>query len=207
MIQVIQQNLICFIKNYMKGYNKLENRDILKNYIDQYGRVDIANIIDKYSNYVYTIVKNLKNIQILDEDIEEIVSDTFFAIWKNFSNLSENVEVKSYLAGTCKNVLKNKYRKVFVYAPISNYEKNSADFTYIDKVLEEKDEYNEIKTAIKNLSKDEYDVFIMFYYDDISIKNIDQSLNFSEGKVKVMLHRIRKKIKKILIEGGNIYEE
>ena len=43
----------------------------------------IEKIVDEYSGYVYTIIKNLSNQNLSQEDIEEIITDTFFVVWKN----------------------------------------------------------------------------------------------------------------------------
>ena len=37
----------------------------------------VENIVNDFSNYIYAIIRN-SNLRILDEDIEELVSDVFF---------------------------------------------------------------------------------------------------------------------------------
>ena len=51
------------------------------------------------------------------------------------------------------------------------------------------------------------DIFILFYYNSMTIKQIAKRLNISEVNTKTKLYRVRKKIKKILIEGGYCYEQ
>ena len=48
----------------------------------------IEKIFDDFYGYVYTIVKNDVNKYITNEDIEEIISDVFIALWKNKENLN-----------------------------------------------------------------------------------------------------------------------
>ena len=57
----------------------MENKDVLGNYISN-NVLDIEKMISEYSSYLYLIVKNMGSIAILDEDIEEIISDVFIAI-------------------------------------------------------------------------------------------------------------------------------
>lgn len=40
-------------------------------------------IIDKYSDYIYTVVKNFSGRAFSEQDIEEIISDVFILLWKN----------------------------------------------------------------------------------------------------------------------------
>ena len=61
------------------------------------------------------------------------------------------------------------------------------------------------KIIINKLEKfkpEEKDIFISYYYDDNSIKEISNKLNISESKVKVNLFRMRKRINQALKERG-----
>ena len=69
--------------------------------------LDIEKITKDYSNYVHTIIKN-SNIDFSNEDIEEIIVDVFFALWKNEKRLDINKSMSAYIAGITKNLIKNK---------------------------------------------------------------------------------------------------
>lgn len=169
------------------------------------GKLDIDQIIDDFYGYVYVIVKNSVSIAITDEDIEEIVSDVFVAVWKNSTNLLNTTVLKPYLAGIAKNVIRNKYRKTELNFSISDYENNLMDNYNIEKIAEENEQDKLIQDALKNIKQDEYEIFILFYYESKSIKEIAKILNFSTSKVKTTLHRVRKIIKRKLEDGGYSY--
>lgn len=60
----------------------------MKNKIKKYKNnkeLDLEQIIEEYSKYVYKIIKNMANLS--EEDTEEIVADTFFILWKNKDKL------------------------------------------------------------------------------------------------------------------------
>lgn len=44
--------------------------------------LEIVIVIDEYSGYVYKIIENMAMQYLSKEDIEEIISDTFFILWK-----------------------------------------------------------------------------------------------------------------------------
>lgn len=69
----------------------------------------------------------------------------------------------------------------------------------------ENDQNDIIKSTLKELKSQEYQVFIMFYSEGKTVKEIAKILNFSESKVKVVLHRVMKKIKTNLEDGGYSY--
>lgn len=58
--------------------------EILKDYLVN-GKIDIDKMLDDFYGYIYIIVKNNVSMFLTDEDIEEIISDVFVAIWKNKS--------------------------------------------------------------------------------------------------------------------------
>lgn len=60
----------------------------------------------------------------------------------------------------------------------------------------------DIEQKIKGLKDIDIKIVNLFYYSSVSIKDIAKKLNISELNVKTRLHRIRKKIKKELNNGG-----
>ncbi len=183
--------------------SKLKN-EILNDYLIN-GKIDIDRILDDFYNYVYIIVKNGVSVSITDEDIEEIISDVFVAIWKNSSISLKTIEIKPYLAGTAKNIIRNKYRNTKLNFYISDYEENLVDACNIEKSIEENEQNKVILDTLKSVKLKEYEIFILFYYESKSIKEIAKVLNLSTSNVKTILHRIKKIIKRNLKDGGYGY--
>ena len=181
-------------------------KEILSDYLLN-GKINIDKLLDDFYGYVYITVKNGVSIYLTDEDIEEIISDVFIAVWKNSRMLSNTTNIKAYLSGTAKNIIRNKYRKNEINFSISDYEEKIIDNNNLENIVENKEKDLLIKKCLKTLKEDEYKIFIMFYYKKKSTKEIAKGLNCTIEKIKVMLHRVRKKIKKILEDGGYGYEK
>ena len=179
-------------------------KEILKDYLLN-DKVDIDKLLDNFYGYVYIIVKNGVSVYLTDEDIEEIISDVFIAIWKNSTTLPDITDLKPYLAGIAKNIIKNKYRKSELNFSISEYEEKIIDNSNLEKQAEENEQHIIIKNTLKTLKREEYKAFIMFYYEAKTTKEIAENLNCTVGKVKVILHRVRKIIRKNLEDGGYGY--
>ena len=60
----------------------------------------------------------------------------------------------------------------------------------------------DVQQKIKGLKNIDIEIVNLFYYSSMSVKDIAKKLNISEFNVKTRLHRIRKKIKKELSNGG-----
>ena len=104
----------------LREMKKVEEKTIDK-YIEN-DALNIEKVINEYSGYIYIIVKNLAKETISKEDIEEIISDVFIAVWNNREKLDKTKPIKSYLAGITKNLIKLKYRKIQFDFNIDDYE-------------------------------------------------------------------------------------
>ena len=179
-------------------------REMLNDYLVN-GKIDIDKLLDDFYGYVYIIAKNTVSIHITDEDIEEILSDVFVAVWKNSNKLSSTTDLKAYLAGATKNIIRNKYRKKEINFSITDYEEKIIEDSNLEKITEENEQNKIIKNTLRTLKTEEYKIFIKFYFEAKTINEIAKELNCSVGKVKVILHRVRKKIKRNLEDGGYGY--
>lgn len=164
--------------------------------------LDLERIIDEYSGYVYKVINNMAVQYFKDEDIEEIVSDTFFILWKNKNKLDNEKPLSSYIAGIVKNLVKEKRRIININDDISDYINTIQDNIKVDMICEQREKIAIIEKTIKEMKNEDIDVFKLFYYSSMKISEIAKILNFSEFNVKSRLYRIRKKIKKELIKGG-----
>ena len=169
--------------------------------------LNIEKIINQYSGYVYSIVNNLKSPYISNEDIEEVISDVFLAIWKNSKHLDKETSIKPYLAGIARNIISKKYRTTLPNYAINDEIDKIVYLEDIEKVTEENAQDEIIRKSLKLLKREEYQIFIMFYYESKKIKEIAENMKLSQSKVKVILHRVRKEIRKNLKEGGYGYGE
>ena len=183
----------------IKEFLKLENLKQIEYYYKN-NDIDIDQIIEDFTPYITKIINNGTNNQLSFEDKEEIFSDTFFILWKNRKRLNINVSLNSYLAGITRNLIKEKYRKLKNFYDISDFENDIT--TSINMYENDRELILDIEQKIKNLKEIDIEIVNLFYYSSMSVKDIAKILNISDINVKIRLHRIRKKIKKELNNGG-----
>lgn len=183
----------------------MENSNLIKFYIKNDDTLDIEKIVNDYSNYIFTIIKNITKNLITDEDIEELISDVFLVVWKNKEKLDYNLELKPYIAGISKNISKNKLRSLKI-PYICNIESQEEIRTLesTQELVETKEELDIILNELKAIGKDSK-IFTMFYFEEKKIKQIANILKLTEFNVSTKLHRIRKRIKKTLESRGYNY--
>ena len=109
------------------------------------------------------------------------------------------------MAGITRNLIKEKLKSLKYSIDIEQC-KNLVEYSYIDIYSQEREEVNQLYKKIKDLKELDIKIITMFYYSNKSIKDIAKELNISEVNTKTRLHRIRKKIKQELKQGGFIDE-
>ena len=168
----------------------------------------IEKLIKSYSRYVYTIIDNFTKSKLNNEDVEEIISDVFFIIWKNRDKIDYSIDIKPYIAGITKNLIKNKYKKLHLEYSIDELKENLIDFSNeTEDAYKKIDNKNMLLDKLKKLNDTEYKIITMYYYERKKIKEISKNLNLSVSKVKITLYRVRKKLEKVLKKDGYNYGE
>lgn len=172
-------------------------------YFKENGVLNIEKVINRYNSYICKILSNSISNQV---DIEEILADVFIIFWEKYDRLDKKAEVKPYLIGIVKNLIKRKYRDYHIN--FENIELYDNDIKYdvdFDNIVENKEKAQIISDCLNNMKEIDRKIFIMFYYTQKKIKEISKELKISESRVKIILHRKRKIIRKNLKERGYDY--
>lgn len=174
----------------------MNEEKLIKEYIKN-SVLDIDRIIKEYTPYVYKVILN-KTSMLNSEDIEEIISDVFLTLWSNEQKLDINKNLTPYIAGITKNLIKKKRRNQRDTENIDDYYEKLILSENIKVYSEEIEKNERVLEELNKLKDEEKEIFMLFYYEDMKIREISKSLNISESKVKSKLSRTRKKLKKII---------
>lgn len=153
--------------------------------------VGIDIIIEEYSGYVFKIVSNISKNLLTIQDMEEIVSDTFYLFWRNQDKIKTNI--KSYLGAIARNSTYDRLRKLNITLEYMEELDTSYNPIYDDIII--------VKDKLNKLSLEEKKVFLYYYLDGYKVKEISKMLNKSVSDIKIKLYRIRKKLREELKNG------
>lgn len=151
----------------------------------------IEELFTKYYNdtllYTLSLTKNYPLA-------EEIVSDAFYTALKTADGEVENF--KAWILKVCRNLYLNRIRKS---KRLEELDENMADMSEsaLEKIIR-KEEYRALYHAISVLNSSYKEVITLFYFEDLSVKDIALVTGKSEAVVKVTLFRGREALKKIL---------
>lgn len=173
---------------------------------------DLSMLIDRYTPYIAKIVSSVGGHFLSNEDIEEIVSDTFFTTWQYRKKLIHGDDIKPYMAQIARNKTKNQLRKLAKISSIiienidSTNDINDSDNIFVlDHIITDL-QIEEIQNIVNRFDTPEKEILYGYYFYEFKLSEIANRLNLPLSTVKSKLYRSRGKLQQLLIEGG-LYEE
>lgn len=129
---------------------------------------------------------------------EDLTSDTFY---KAILSLDVHISyIKYWLFKVCKNLFLDYTRKDKEYSDTDKLDHIiSLEETPLDQLINN-EEKKRLYQMVINLPSSYREVIILYYYCDFTLKEITKATGFTEGNIKVILFRARKKLK-IQLEG------
>jgi len=158
-------------------------------------KTEYCELVGQYRKQLYVLAYAiLKN----EMDAEDAVCNGILKGYEHLEQLKDSRKLKSWLNVITKNeALKIKEKR----ALLPGNEK-------LEEILEPVyDSYNELWDIIQKLKEEYRLVVVLFYYNEMSVKEIARVLEISVGTVKSRLNRAREFLKKELGDWeGNMYE-
>ena len=151
---------------------------------------------EAYKAVYWTAMSLLKN----EADAEDIVQDTFVSFIESYSDMTDTVKATALL----KKIAANKCLDRIKLAKTDNMDEEFFDNVeaipedFLPDSIVESDEMRKIVMDIINnsLSEDVRRTLILFYFDEMSTKEIAEALDVPQGTVLRRLNFARNKIKK-----------
>ena len=162
-------------------------------------------VIDSYSSYVTTIIRNILDSSMTNADVEEAASDVFLTLWYNSEKVMPG-KLKAYLGGIARYKAKEKMRK-------TNQEIQLDDDIILisdenpERDFAEKEQAQFIRLALLRMPYPEREIFIRHYYYYQTVETVSKEMGINLSTIKTKLRRGRDKLKKVLVEGGYGIEE
>ena len=152
--------------------------------------------IDKYSNYVGTIVSNILKDSMTHEDIEEVTSDVFVTLWQSAEKLYP-LNLKGYLSRVARSLSMQKLRDKATGLPLDEDILILDDDSEFDRLAqEEQDEM--VRKAVYAMPQPDKEIFLRFYYYCQSVSVISQQMQMNPSTIKTKLRRGRERLRLIL---------
>ena len=158
-------------------------------------------LVEKYQDFVYSLaLKMLKNA----EDAEEIAQDCFVKAYTKLGTFEAKSKFSTWLYSivyhTCVTELRK--RKTNISSLEENMISDRDEFRLFEAITENKKEEQEkyINEALEKLPEEDNVLINLYYYEGLSVADIQEVTGMTESNVKIKIFRARKKVYTILQE-------
>lgn len=160
----------------------------------------IDEIMNKYAQEVLQLVYSYVNNK---EVAEDVTQDIFVKCYKSLHTYKGNSNLKTWLwriaINHCKDYLKSWYNKKVIVT--------EDDFTYmesqkesVEQIVIQNAEDSRLASAVMSLPIKYREVIYLFYYEELSIKEIATVIEVKENTIKTRLKKAKELLKKGLEE-------
>lgn len=167
-------------------------------------------LIDLYSNYYRLVRKTIYNITYENQDIEDLINDSFIKLIGKLSVIRalDVYKMTSYIVCTARSVAINyikhqKVEKKYIYfSDETDIDEKLVDYEDIPEIrLIRQEEMSLLNGAIFNLPDKERDILHFKYILDLKDSEIATIFGISAASVRQYLTRARRDAKKIMEKG------
>ncbi len=153
-------------------------------------------LLNRYQDYIYTIVfRVVKNTLVA----EEVCQDVFMKIFHSIHKYDGKAKFTSWMYSIAYHAAIDAYRKKkHQFIPISNENQDKFMTVSTENKLNQANHREVIDLALEQLEPREASLITLFYFDEMTVKELSKILSETESNIKVKLFRVRKKLKKIL---------
>lgn len=172
------------------------NEEKLVRWAMKYDEKAITRLFDHYKEYLYRIAyMYYKN----EQDALDAVSECITKVYISLPKIKHPQYFKTWMTRILMNVIfsdMNKSKKLISYDHLkeNGYEAETAEFTIT------REEKMDLYAALERLKPEYRIALILKYFEELSVKEISEAMGVSESSVKVLLHRGRKKLRRLLME-------
>ncbi len=154
-------------------------------------------LINEYKDMVFTLSKKLLNN---NYDAEELAQDVFIKAFEKLSQFDKKSKFSTWLYTityrTGLNILKKK--KVKSEELIEGYNEISSGDSNPLAIITKEETAQKVRNSIAKLKPEDRYIIQLYYYEEMSVKEIAQIIGHSETNVKSKLFRTRKRLEDIL---------
>ena len=158
-------------------------------------------LVNRYKDMVFTLALKMLRDR---EEAEEVAQDVFVKVYEKLSKFKGEAKFSTWLYkvvyNTCLDRIKKIRRGVLVVAMEDITERQIKTVDNALDEMEQKERDDAIQECMSLLTPDESALLTLFYFEELSFKEISKITGISTNNLKVKLFRSRKKLALIMQE-------
>ncbi len=133
---------------------------------------------------------------------EDLVQEAFIRAFNGLKQLREPSKFGAWVGTIATNLARDYLKKNKKIFWTSEIEKNySSSEVSVEDQLMEKEEAREVRSLLRSLPSEQYQVIILYYYYEMRVEDMASFMKVNVGTVKSRLHRARRKLYNLLQQG------
>lgn len=148
-------------------------------------------LVDRYENQAFrTALFYVRNA----ESAEEMTQESFLSVYNNLHRLENKANFKAWLMRIVKNQcldylrLQKKVQLTHITSDLENLPDEVDSYENLDALIQ----------SIQELDPENLEVLTMYYFSELSVKEMAEELGIGESAVKMRLMRAREKLEKMI---------
>lgn len=160
----------------------------------------LQKMIQRYHRYLTTIIGNILGSGGSREDIEELVQDTFYAVWNRAGEIRG--PLKPYLCTAARNRAKSHLRKSRPQFSGGDLVEVPDELSNLEESAIRADLAQRVRAAIDRMRPRDREIFLRTYYYLQNSQEVAQEMGLSPNTVRSCLLRGRKVLQRTLGKEG-----
>jgi RNA polymerase sigma-70 factor (ECF subfamily) len=130
------------------------------------------------------------------QDAEDLLQDLYLKLWQKRDDLPDEAMREAYLVTMMRNLFvdQRRLKHVDVSAELKN-EEGPPDERSLDRQIDARDEVTQVEGLIRQLSERDAKIIQMHLVDDRSYEEIERDTGLSQGNIRIIVMRTKKKLK------------
>ena len=130
------------------------------------------------------------------QDAEDLLQDLYLKLWQKRDDLPDEAMREAYLVTMMRNLFvdQRRLKHVDASAELKN-EEGPPDERSLDRQIDARDEVTQVEGLIQQLSERDAKIIRMHLVDDRSYEEIERDTGLSQGNIRIIVMRTKKKLK------------
>ena len=130
------------------------------------------------------------------QDAEDLLQDTYLKLWQKRDDLPDEAMKEAYLVTMMKNLFvdQRRHKRIDASEDIEAHA-SPPDERSLDELIDSRDEVKQVEGLIQQLSERDAKIIQMHLMEDRSYEEIESDTGLSQGNIRIIVMRAKKKLK------------
>ncbi len=157
---------------------------------------EIERLVTAYGNDVLRLATAILGSREMAEDVHQ---ETFLRVCKAWGGFRGDASEKTWITGIAVNICRDMMRSAWKRrVTVSDEIVEAVPDTFSAKEMDRRMEHDDMMKALAKLTPDHREAVMLYYYQDLDVRQIAAIQKVPEGTVKSRLHKARSKLANLL---------